>query len=160
MEIERKFLVKKLPDLSGVESVDYERYYLSVSDGVEERIQKTGDTYSYERKTSVDALTRSTELRHISKTEFDDLRQNTTKAILRQSYSLSSSLSIKIYHGDYEGLIRAEIEFSSLEEAKAYQPEPWMGREITNTPLGRDSSLLKLNSDSVVRLIEQLAAEI
>lgn len=157
MEIERKFLVKELPDLSGIEPVRFERYYLFVSDTVEERIQKTGDTYSYEKKTLVDTFSRSTEKWPISKDEFNKLRKNATKAIVRQSYKLSSKMSIKVYHGDYEGLMRAEVEFLSIDEARIYQPEHWMGAEITMTPLGKDSSLLTLDRDSMLKLVERLS---
>lgn len=155
MEIERKFLVKNLPDLSGIEPVYFERYYLSIANGIEERIQKTNDRYSYEKKTIVDELSRATEKKDITKEEFEKLKDGSTKVIIRNSYELSPNMSIKIYHGDYEGLIRAEIEFSSIEEANAYTSEAWMGKEISESPLGRDSRLLELNGDSFKKLLAQ-----
>lgn len=157
MEIERKFLVNELPDLSHIEPVHFERYYLNVSDGVEERIQKTNDKYSYEKKVLINELSRSTEKNEITENEFENLKQGSSRAVVRDSYELNSSLSIKIYHGDFEGLVRAEVEFASVEEALHYQPESWMGNEITNTPLGKDSSLLHLDSKSVLKLIGQLS---
>ncbi|MFH1399402.1 MAG: hypothetical protein ABIG95_04810 [Candidatus Woesearchaeota archaeon] len=39
-EIERKFLVRKLPDLAGKESVRFERYFLKIEPYFEDRIQK------------------------------------------------------------------------------------------------------------------------
>ena len=47
-EIERKFLMKKLPDLSGKDCICYERYFLKIQPDFEERIQKKGDTYERE----------------------------------------------------------------------------------------------------------------
>jgi len=44
-EIERKFLVKKLPDLSNKDSINYERYFLKIESDYEERIQKKGGVY-------------------------------------------------------------------------------------------------------------------
>ena len=157
MEIERKFLVKELPDLTNIEPLRYERYYLRVEKGVEERIQKTNEHYTYEKKVAVDELTRSTELKHISEKEFEELKAKSGRAILRDSYSLSPNLSIKIYHGEYEGLVRAEVEFASNKEAGSYTPELWMGKELTGTPLGKDSSLLELDKDSMERLLSQLS---
>lgn len=153
MEIERKFLVKELPDLSGITPVHFERYYLSVSGGVEERVQKTNDSYTIEKKVAVDELTRSTERKEISKEEFEEMKSRASKSILRDSYLIAPGLSIKIYHGAYEGLIRAEVEFSSIDEANEYTPEPWMGKEISHSPLGRDSRLLTLDASSFEKLL-------
>lgn len=153
MEIERKFLVKEMPDLSGIKPVHFERYYLNISDGIEERIQRTNDTYSYEKKVTIDSLSRSTEKREITKEEFERIKVESTHAIIRDSYPLSSNVSIKIYHGEYEGLVRAEVEFSSKAEADNYTPESWMGNEISNSPLGRDSRLLQLDGATFSKLI-------
>lgn len=154
MEIERKFLVKKMPDLSGIVPIHFERYYLSISDDSEERIQRTNDTYSYEKKTAIDEFSRSTEKKEITNEEFERLKSNSSGAIIRDSFPLSSHVSIKIYHGMYEGLARAEVEFLSKTEADNYIPETWMGDEVTNSPLGRDSRLLKLNADTFSKLIK------
>ncbi len=153
MEIERKFLVKELPDLSGLHRIRFERYYLSISDTIEERIQKTNKGYSYEKKVAIDNLSRSTEKKEISEGEFEKLKSSSSSAIIRDSYALSTNVSIKIYRGTYEGLVRVEVEFSSKDEADSYIPETWMGHEITNSPLGRDSRLLKLDADTFSKLI-------
>lgn len=158
MEIERKFLVKELPDLSGIPLIRYERYYLLISGNTEERIQKTNNRFTFERKTRVDNLTRSTEIKELTETEFEEMKAGTRKSIIRDSYSLNPSLSIKVYHGDYEGLVRAEVEFLSTDEAKNYTQEQWMGNEITNSPIGKDSSLLRLDASSVTEIIRQLSA--
>lgn len=155
MEIERKFLVKKLPDLSGIKPAHFERYYLVASNGIE-RIQKINDSYVFERKTAVDKLTRSTETKQLTRAEFEKLKGESAKVIVRDSYVLSPGLSIKIYHGDYEGLVRAEVEFPSLKEAAAYVPESWMGKEITDSALGRDSRLLNLDHDSFKQVLTSL----
>lgn len=157
MEIERKFLVSTMPDLSDITPVRYERYYLIVKNGIEERIQKIDDHYTYEKKTAIDEYTRSTDKRDISKGEYENLKHSSSKAIVRDSYKISPNLSIKIYQGDYKGLIRAEVEFLSVEDAKNFQPKSWMGDEITNTPLGKDSNLLQLDPESVTKLINQLS---
>ena len=153
MEIERKFLVTQLPDLSEILPNRYERYYLSVTLNLEERIQKVNGVCTYEKKVAFDALTRSTERHELSHEEFDELRVNSNMAIIRDSYDISSRLSIKIYHGEFGGLMRAEVEFESSTEANAYIPEFWMGAEITDSPLGRDSRLLQLNRDEFLRMI-------
>lgn len=36
-----------------------------------------------------------------------------------------------IFQGEYRGLMYAEVEFSSVEEAEAFQAPAWFGRELT-----------------------------
>jgi CYTH domain-containing protein len=38
---------------------------------------------------------------------------------------------VDIYRGDLEGLMVAEIEFPSEEEANAFDPPGWLGDEVT-----------------------------
>ncbi len=148
-EIERKFLIKSLPDLSQSRCISYERYFLSNDPGFEERIQKKGEDYEIERKFKISDLSRKTEKQPISKEGFELLKKSVSRSIIRDSYDISSSprITIKIYHGDHEGLVRAEVEFTSEEEAKSFVPPDWMGEEITNTKLGRDSELVKLSQE-------------
>lgn len=160
MEIERKFLVKNIPDLSNITPIRYERYYLKRGDGIEERIQKKGEIFEYEIKKEVSKLERTANKKIITEEEFDKLKQNSSESILRDSYKLSNNLSIKIYHGRFEGLIRAEIEFETVELAKVYQSESWMGDEITDSPLGRDSKLLDLSDPEFHKLLSKFNAGI
>lgn len=142
MEIERKFLVKVMPDLSHIAPIEMERYYLPAETNEEIRIQRVGASYSYERKIAISVRGRSKEIRRLTKSEYDDLKTRASSVVTRASYSLGSGLSIKVYGDQFEGLVRAEQEFESERRADAYTPESWMGKEITDTPLGRDSRLL------------------
>ena len=155
-EIERKFLVKKLPDLNDIRPFRYERYYLERGKGVEVRIQFVNGKYEWEKKFEKSALERSTEKKEISKSQFNALKRKATGAIIRDSYQLSQKpkTSIKIYSGRFEGLVRAEVEFDSIEEAKEFQPPEWMGKEITQSPLGRDAKLLDLTQEEFEKLLK------
>ncbi len=148
-EIERKFFVKKLPDLSSIQPLHYERYFLKRSDGEEERISKVNDRYFYEKKNEVSNLERSREKKEISSIEFEKLKQGVGDALIRERYDVSENpkVSIQIYHGKHEGLVRAEVEFISEEEANAFQPLDWMGREMTGLPIARDAKLLDLTAE-------------
>jgi hypothetical protein len=42
-----------------------------------------------------------------------------------------------------------------MEEAKKYTPAPWMGEEISHSPLGRDSRLSQLDSTAFEKLIHE-----
>lgn len=153
MEIKRKFLVKEMLDLSDKKPVRYERHYLKSEDGVEERVQKKEDVFEYEIKKRISDLERTKDKKIITEEEFDALRENASEAIIRDSYKLDENSSIKIYKGRFEGLIRFEIEFDSKEEAEKYIPAEWLGEEITHSPLGRDSELLKLTESEFKELL-------
>ena len=145
-EIERKFFVKQMPDLSGIEPLHYERYFLGRANGTEERISKINEKFVYEKKNEISSLERSREKKEISEQEFNQLKEKSSEAIIRDRYNIGSNpeVAIQIYHGRFEGLIRAEVEFETEEEAKSFVPLPWMGKEMTNLPIARDSKLLDL----------------
>jgi CYTH domain-containing protein len=158
MEIERKFLIKEMPDLSGIKAVGYERYYIKKDGEAVERIQKKGDSYEYETKRTISHLEHEKEKRRITREEFEELKRGKeNEGIIRDGYLLSSNpdVSIKIYHGRFEGLSRVEVEFSSKEEAEKYVPQSWMGTEITVSPLGADSRLLHLSRDEFLSLLKR-----
>ncbi|MEY4602349.1 MAG: hypothetical protein RL292_290 [Candidatus Parcubacteria bacterium] len=148
-EIERKFFVKEMPDLSGITPLHYERYFLLRGDGREIRISKVNDLYFYEDKSEVSALERIRSKKEITEQEFEKFRQDASEAIIRERYDISSNpdISIQIYHGKFEGLIRVEVEFNSEDEAKAFIPLFWMGKEMTGLPIARDSKLLDLTNN-------------
>ena len=148
-EIERKFFVKQMPDLSGIEPLHYERYFLSRANGVEERISKVNEKFVYEKKTEISSLERSREKKEISQQQFNELKEKASEAIVRDRYNIPSNpeATIQIYHGKFEGLVRAEVEFKSEEEAKSFVPFLWMGKEMTELPIARDSKLLDLTNE-------------
>lgn len=155
-EIERKFLVKTMPNIDGLESFLYERYFLFRNENVEIRIQKKGEKYEFERKEKENNLSSNKQKFEISKEEFDKLKENSKESLVRKSYLLSKSpeISLKIYHGRFEGLKRIEVEFEDEISAKNFLLPNWFGEEITNTPLGKDSKLLDLTQEEFENLIK------
>ncbi len=156
-EINRKFLIEEMPRLTGRRPVFYERYFLQHGDLVEERIQKVGDSYEYEIKTAISPRERIREKNSISEKEFKKLKERSSKVILRERYLLSKKdprISINRYKGDYKGFDFAEAEFDTEEERESFEPLAWMGTEITNSPLGRDSWLLSLDREHFLKILD------
>lgn len=151
-EIERKFYVKNMPDLALIEPLQYERYFLERGNGIEIRISKVNDTYKYEKKVEISDLERTRESKEISKEEFEKLKEGASESIIRERYNISDNptIAIQIYHGRFEGLVRAEVEFASEAEARDFVPLDWMGDEMTGLPIARDSKLIDL-TDSEFR---------
>lgn len=155
-QIDRKFLIEKMPSLFWRRSSIYERYFLQHGDLVEERIQKCGNVYEYEIRTAISPRERTREKRTITKEEFNHLKKN-HKPVIRETYIISKKnprITINKYRGDYKGLVYAEAEFDSVDEAEAFSPPSWMGPEITNCPLGRDSWLLGLDREHFLRALD------
>lgn len=148
-EIERKFFVKEMPNLSDLEPLHYERYFLERGNGKEVRISKVGELYIFEEKAEVSELERTRIKKEITKEEFEQLKKNASEGLIRDRYAFSSNpdIAIQVYHGRFEGLIRIEVEFDSQEEASAFTPLSWMGREMTGLPIARDGQLIELTDD-------------
>lgn len=157
-EIERKFFVREMPDLSGIEPSHYERYFLISPTGTEIRISKIDARYFYEKKSHISALERTREKKEILRAEFEKLKPSETEGIIRDRYALSTNpdIAIQIYHGKFEGLVRAEVEFDSVEAARAFIPLPWMGQEMTGLPIARDGELLTLSSEEFLQYLKLL----
>jgi adenylate cyclase len=152
-EIERKFLIKDLPDLTGHEPVRSERYFLFNRNGIELRIQHKGGKYELERKIKETNMSRAGTKIGLTKKEYDELKKCGSQEIIRDNYYLEDGVSIKVYKGHFAGLIRAEIEFKNETEAQNYKPELWMGSEITGSELANDSKLAKLDKPKFLELL-------
>lgn len=137
-----------MPPLSGIPSFSQERHYLYRKNGVVIRMQTNGDAFELERKSNVSPLVRDSEKISITKEEFDALTKIASGIIIRDTYELHTPpVNIRIYHGVFKGLVRAEVSFASLSKAEAFIPYPWLSREITRTPLAQDETLLTLSKE-------------
>ncbi len=148
-EIERKFFIKEMPNLSGIQPKKYERYILKSDGRNEVRISRVDDAFVYEEKNKVSSLERTREKKILTQKEFDKLKRGSSEAILRDRYNIAINpdIAIQMYHGRFEGLIRAEVEFDSEDAAKSFSPLSWMGKEMTGLPISNDSKLIKLSDE-------------
>lgn len=151
IEIERKWILPSLPKAVADQTpLQYERHFLFISDSIEIRIQRKGEKYEFERKVKQRSLERTGQKFEISKEEFNVLKGASIRSIRRESYVLGN-ISIKKYTGTFEGLIRAEVEFKSEEEAKAFEVPDWLGAEISDSRLGKDKNLVMLSEEDFKR---------
>ncbi len=154
LEIEKVYLIKKTPDLTNVECVHDERYYLYNKDGIELRFQKRNNAFELQRLEIVSKLSRSRKEMKISEVEFNKLKKNAVGPMLRDGYYLSQDpqVVVRIYHGKYEGLKRVEVEFKSEKQAQKYELPNWFGKEISGTALARDGELISLSQKEFKKL--------
>jgi adenylate cyclase len=138
-EIERKFLVRKLPaDLTTYPSAEISQGYLvSMDDGLQVRLRKAGERYSltYKRGTGNVREEREVEL---TAEQFDALWPATEgKRLVKTRYEIpfgERTVEIDLYHDRHEGLVVAEVEFDEEKVAKNFQPPDWLGDDVTGDP--------------------------
>lgn len=156
--ITRKFLVKELPDISNLNKESYERYYLYNKDSIVIRVQRVNDIFELERKANENDLIREGETIRITQDEFESLKKLAIAHIVRDSYTIQKEdpkIVIRVYHASFEGLIRIEVNFKTMEAAELFKPLDWFGKEITGSPLSQDGYLLNLKDDEFQKLVNE-----
>lgn len=156
-EIERKWWVKTMPDFTGLSPLQDARYYLYADDTVSLRFQQRGERFELERMERVGELTRKQDKLAIGSAEFEALKKVAKGPLVRDSYLLRPAdpqITLKVYRGLFEGLLRIEVEFTSLEQAKGFTIPEWFGDEMTESPLSFDSKLVNMTRDEFQALLK------
>ena len=133
MEIERRFLVGELPDLSNAEAFVIEQFYITV--GPVLRLRRSNDKYFFTYK-SGHGLVRKEEEFEISKEDYDSLSKKTIgNGVFKTRYHIPLSsgytAELDVYSGRHKGLVVVEVEFPDVEKANEFTPPEWFGKEIT-----------------------------
>ncbi len=134
MEIERKYLVDKIPfSLDGYHLRLIEQGYLC-SDPVV-RVRRDNDDYYLTYKGS-GLLTREEYNLPITKEAYEHMIEKADgNVITKKRYEIPEkdglTIELDIFEGVFEGLIFAEVEFDSVEAANAYIPPKWFSRDVT-----------------------------
>ncbi|MBE5955787.1 MAG: CYTH domain-containing protein [Lachnospiraceae bacterium] len=148
MEIERKFLVKVLPDnLSAYPCRQIEQAYLCTAPVV--RIRHLDDEYILTYKSGGMMARQEVEL-PLTKEAYLHLREKADGTIIskkRYVIPLTDSLMIEldIFEDMLAGFIMAEVEFPSIEEANSFLPPEWFGKDVTFFSDFHNSHLSSMN---------------
>jgi CYTH domain-containing protein len=135
-EIERKFLIKRLPDkLNRSRRYVIEQGYLATeSAGRQVRLRKKGRTASLTFKLGRGAHREEREVR-LSQKQFAALWPGTAgRRLSKVRYEIpwkNLLVEIDIYRGRHAGLVVAEVEFPDRITCRRFRPPPWFGREVT-----------------------------
>jgi CYTH domain-containing protein len=146
-EVERRFLIDRLPD--GIETYPhrellqgYVTFYFEAADGTEVRLRSDGSTYIETLKRGSGGVRWESE-RDLTKEEFDERwRQVGDRSVAKTRYELPGGIELDIFHGRFEGLAIAEIEFADEAASTDFTPPHWFGREITENYRYTHQSLL------------------
>lgn len=144
MEIERKYLIHNIPfDLNDYPHREIEQAYLNVDPVI--RIRRKDNDYFLTYK-SKGLLAREEYDLPLNAESYAHLLEKTDGNILtktRYEIPLGDHLIIEmdIFHGKFEGLILAEVEFPSLEEANSFSPPEYFGEDVTFSTEYQNSTL-------------------
>jgi CYTH domain-containing protein len=144
-EIERKWLVSEVPNISESSAEEIRQGYLMVApDGSEERVRERAGVFYFTRK-GVGSLERTEEEQQIPRHEFLSLWEKTDgRRVEKTRYRIpyeGLTIEVDVYRGALAGLVLAEVEFSSLREAQKFSPPGWFGREVTDDPAYKNRNL-------------------
>ena len=147
MEIERKYLIKDINTLP-INLKDYphheiEQAYLNTEPVI--RVRRQDDAYYLTYK-SKGLMAREEYNLPLNKISYEHLLEKADGNILtktRYEIPLNDHLTIEldIFHGKFEGLILAEVEFPSMEEAESFTPPEYFGEDVTFSTEYHNSTL-------------------
>ena len=135
-EIERKFLIKRLPVaiLRSPRSNILQGYLATEPGGRHVRLRKRAKSTSLTFKVGRSSAREEREI-WLSAKQFATLWPATAGRRLRKTrYEIrwkNYTIEIDVYHGCSEGLVVAEVEFPNQASCRKFMPPSWFGREIT-----------------------------
>ena len=147
MEIERKFLIKKLPDnLTSYKARKIEQAYLCTDPVV--RVRRNNDDYYLTYK-SKGMIVREEYNLPLTKEAYGHLLAKADGNIITKTrYEIPEkdnlTIEFDVFEGKFDGLLLAEVEFASEEEALAYIPPEWFGEDVSNSTKYHNSTLSRL----------------
>lgn len=133
MEIERKFTVHTLPENLGNYSFhQLEQGYLNTNPVVRVRKEDEEHYLTYKGK---GFLAREEYNLPLNKESYEHLIQKADGNIISKTRYLipyeKYTIELDIFHGKFEGLVLAEVEFESIEEAQAFKGPEWFNEDVT-----------------------------
>ena len=159
MEIERKFLIKSLPEnLDSYPCRHIEQAYLCKNPIV--RIRHMDDEYILTYKSGGMMARQEVEL-PLNKDSYEHLKTKADGTIItkkRYILPLSDHLKIEldIFEGMLKGFIMAEVEFASVEEAESFIPPSWFIKDVTFDSDFHNSNLSKMQEEQRLAFLKKL----
>ena len=175
MEIERKFLVKDINAINEIiskyskKTITQDYLYVDDYTAVRKRkIEKSGNTkYVYTVKTMKVGISVNEFEKEITKEEYEALKINAEYITLSKDryvipYVDDLKIEVDVFKGVYEGVVFAEIEFKSEEQAAQIELPKWFDKEmsqiITNSKMAtknmREKILANELNEELVKYIK------
>lgn len=145
-EIERKYLVKQMPEnLASYPFHEIEQGYLCTEPVV--RIRRQDEEYYLTYK-SKGLMIREEYNLPLTEDAYFHLREKIDgRLISKRRYLIPLdpyTIELDVFHSPKDDLILAEVEFPSEEDALTFTPPDWFGEDVTNSSLYHNSRLSTL----------------
>ena len=134
MEIERKYLLKELPDLSKYEFHKIEQAYLCISPVV--RVRREDDTY-YMTYKGGGMMAREEYNLPLTEESYQHLKQKADGNVIGKTRYLiplgvdDLIAEVDVFDSPFAPLVMAEVEFESEEAANTFVAPEWFGEDVT-----------------------------
>lgn len=147
VEIERKWVIDALPDITGLKRVQIIQGYLVIHpNGDEVRLRRKGDALIQSVKRG-SGLARSEIETTLTQQQFDTLWPATEgRRIEKTRFQIPHgdvTIEMDVYSGSLLGLIVAEVEFPSVEAAESFVAPEWFREEITHNQSFKNQNLAR-----------------
>ncbi len=144
MEIERKYLIKTLPeDLTHYPCREIEQGYLCTDPVV--RVRRSDDTYTLTYK-GRGLMVREEHNLPLTAEAFAHLREKADGILIQKRrflipYRDRYTVELDVFGGALAPLVLAEVEFPTEEEANSFRPPEWFGEDVTFSTAYHNSTL-------------------
>lgn len=134
MEIEKKYLLKKVPQLEGLEFHKIEQAYLCTEPVV--RVRREDENY-YMTYKGIGMMAREEYNLPLTKDAYEHLCQKADGNVIRKTRYLiplgieNLIAEVDVFEEPFAPLIMAEVEFASEEQANAFEAPEWFGEDVT-----------------------------
>lgn len=165
MEIERKFILNRLPDLEKLEKKEIEQAYLCTAPVV--RIRKSNEKYILtfkSKKQSDHAVVSDEKEMLIDKEAFEKLILKADNHVVSKTRYIipienGRKIELDVFKDRLKGLIFAEVEFESVEEASSFKLPDWFERDVSFDKRFGNAHLAKLDDICTIFSKEELWSE-
>ncbi len=147
MEIERKFLVQRLPALDIDAAVPIKQGYIMASNERSVRLRQYGSAFICTVKSGSGVVREEVET-SLTKSQFEQLwptavAHSLEKKRLRVELASGDIAELDLFGGSLAGLLLVEVEFDTEEAAHAFEPPCWFGEDVTADGRYTNSALSK-----------------
>lgn len=134
MEIERKYLLRELPDLTAYDFHKIEQAYLCTNPVV--RVRREDENYYMTYKGS-GMLAREEYNLPLTKEAYEHLKMKADGNVISKTRYLiplevqGLMAEVDVFEAPFAPLIMAEVEFENEEQANTFVPPAWFGEDVT-----------------------------
>lgn len=141
MEIEQKYQIRKMPDVSGCEKLEMEQGYLCADPVV--RIRKSNDRYilTYKSRAGIKPSDLAAQINQevelpLTEQSYLHLREKVDSHLISKTrYKIplpdGHVGELDVFHGRLEGLVFIEVEFAQEQDMAVFQPPDWFGENVS-----------------------------